>query len=353
MAQYLVNQKDVFFILKEQLNYGSLCELERYKDLNEKTLDMMVTEAISFAKGVVDPLSEIDETHNPKLSDGKVTCPSEYREAFKKFGEDGWTGASRDIEYGGQGFPHMMRIVISDFMYSACQSFYMALSLTHGSAHLIETFATQELKETFVPKMYNGTWAGTMCLTEANSGSDLSQIETTATRDGDAFRIKGTKQFISWGEHDIAENIIHLLLARIEGAPQGVKGISLFIVPKIRVNPDGSMGEKNDVLCTGTEEKLGIHGSPTCSLSFGQNDNCIGYLVGEENMGLSHMFLLMNLSRINTGVCGMGTANTAYLNALAYVKERTQGRDIAKRKKGAVPLIDHPDIRRMLLWMKA
>ncbi len=353
MTQYLVNQKDIFFILKEQLDYGSLCTLDRYKNLNEKALDMMVNEAIHFAKGVVAPLSDIHDSEGPEFQDGSVTCPREYGRVFKKIGQDGWTAASRSTTYGGQGFPHMMRIVISDFLYSACHSIQMAVSITHGSAHLIETFGTDELKNTFVPNMYNGTWSGTMCLTEPNAGSDLSLIQTTAVQDGDAFKIKGNKQFVSWGEHDIAENIIHLVLARIEGAPEGVKGISLFAVPKFRVNPDGSPGKKNDIICTGIEEKLGIHASPTCSLSFGQHDDCIGYLVGEENKGLSHMFLLMNLSRIGTGVCGMSIANTAYLNTLAYVRERVQGRDIAHRKKGPVPLIDHPDIRRMLLWMKA
>jgi alkylation response protein AidB-like acyl-CoA dehydrogenase len=238
-------------------------------------------------------------------------------------------------------------------MYGACQAFNMAPSLTHGAGHLIESFGSEALKRRFVPKMYGGEWAGTMCLTESEAGSNLADIQTTAYRDGDHFRIKGTKVFISWGEHDLTDNIIHLVLARIDGAPEGIKGISLFVVPKIRVNDDGSLGESNDVICGSIEEKLGLHASPTAVLNFGTNDRCIGYLCGQENNGLAHMFQMMNAARINTGVSGMTLAGTAYRNALEYTRQRVQGRDIAGRKPGSVAIIDHPDIRRMLLWMKA
>ena len=353
MPHFKVNRKDIFFILKEQLNYGSLSSLGRYKGLNEKALDLLVTEALRFAKGVVDPLQEIGEDHGVRYEDGKVFCPPEFKEAFRRYGEDGWTAAARDPEYGGQGFPHMMRIVINDLMYGACQSFNMAPSLTHGAAHLIESFGSEELKERFIPKMFDGTWAGTMCLTESDAGSNLACIQTMAYPEGDHFKIKGSKIFISWGDHDLTENIIHLVLARIDGAPQGVKGISLFIVPKVRIESDGSLGDSNDVHCTGVEDKLGLHASPTSSLAFGSADDCIGYLCGQANHGLSHMFQMMNAARINTGVSGMTLASTAYQNALAYTRERRQGKDIAGRKSGDVPIIDHPDIRRMLLWMKA
>ncbi|MBA4394480.1 MAG: acyl-CoA dehydrogenase, partial [Desulfobacca sp.] len=267
--------------------------------------------------------------------------------------ENGWTAAARSPRYGGQGFPHMLRIVINDCMYGAAQAFNMAPSLTHGAAHLIETFAKEELKERYVPQMYNGRWAGTMCLTEPNAGSNLAALRTTAYPEGEEYKIKGTKIFISWGDHDLTENIIHLVLARIEGAPEGVKGISLFVVPKVRVNPDGSLGKPNDVLCVGVEKKLGLHASPTCVLNFGDNNDCLGYLCGQAHSGLAHMFQMMNQARINTGVSGMALASTAYLNALAYAKERIQGTDGAGRKTGYVPIIDHPDVRRMLLWMKA
>lgn len=353
MGHFKINQKDLMFILKEQLKYGRLCELERYKEHNEKILDLLVKEAIGFARGVVDPLNEIGETVGLKFETNQVTCPPEFRAAFKKYGEEGYTAAARDLEYGGQGFPGMMRIVINDIMYGACQSFNMAPSLTHGAAHLVENFGTRELAETYVPKMFDGTWAGTMCLTEPNAGSNLAALETIAYPEGDHFKIKGNKIFISWGEHDLAENIIHLVLAHIEGEPEGVKGISLFVVPKVRVNADGTLAEPNDVVCTGIEEKLGLHASATAALSFGNRDGCIGYLCGEKNKGLAHMFQMMNAARINTGVSGMAMASTAYLNALAYTKDRVQGRDVAGRQKGDVTIINHPDVRRMLLWMKA
>lgn len=353
MGNFKINQKDIFFILKDQLNYGSLCDLERYKDLNEKTLDMLVNEAINFAKGVVDPLQDIGEEPGVTFENGKVTVPPEFKKAFKQCGEDGWIGVDLDEECGGQAFPNLMTIVKNDILYGACQGFNMAPGLTRGAAHLIESFATKELKKLYVPKMLDGTWAGTMCLTESDAGSNLADITTTAYREVDHFKIKGTKIFISWGDHDMTDNIIHLVLARIEGAPKGVKGISLFIVPKNRVNADGVVVGSNDVVCGGIEEKLGIHASPTCTLNFGARDDCIGYLCGRENMGLAHMFQMMNAARINTGVAGLGTASTAYQNAVSYTKERIQGRDIERRKEGNVPIIDHPDVRRMLLWMKA
>ncbi len=353
MDHFKVNPKDLFFILKEQLNYGSLCGLDRYQGLDEKTLDLLVTEAIHFAKGVVAPLNSIGEQPGITFENGKVGCPPEFRSAFNQYGQAGWIAAARDTKYGGQGFPHMMRIVINDIMYGACQSFNMAPSLTHGAAHLIESFGDEMQKKRFVPNMYSGTWSGTMCLTEPEAGSDLSAIQTTASPQRDYYTIKGTKSFISWGDHDLTENIIHLLLARIDGAPPGIKGLSLFIVPKINIHPNGTLDEQNDVICSGIEKKMGLHSSPTCTLNFGTRDRCVGYLCGKAHHGISQMFQMMNSARINTGVGGMAIASTAYRNALAYVHGRKQGHDLTGRKSGAVPIIDHPDVRRMLLWMKA
>jgi len=353
MSHFKVNEKDLFFILKNQLNYGSLCRLDRYREIDEETLDLLVNEAVKFARTEIAPLQDIGEKWGVVLENGEVRCAPEFQAVFRLYGENGWTAAARDPEYGGQGFPHMMRIVINDLMYGACQAFNMAPSLTHGAAHLIESFGSRELKERFIPPMFSGQWAGTMALTEPQAGSNLAAIRTVATPEGEHYRIKGSKIFISWGDHDLAENIIHLLLARIAGAPEGVKGISLFVVPKIRVNPDGTLGEPNDVFCNGVEKKLGLHASPTCLLNFGDQDGCVGYLCGEAHNGLAHMFQMMNAARINTGVSGMTLAGTAYLNALAYAKERIQGSDLAGRKPGYVPIIDHPDVRRMLLWMKA
>lgn len=353
MSHFRVNERDIYFILKEQLGYDSLCKLDRYRDLDVETLDMVVSEAVKFAKGVVAPLQEAGDRHGVIYAEGRVRCAPGFREAFSLCGENGWIAATSDPEHGGQGFPRMLGIVLNDLMYGASVSFHMAPSLTHGAGHLIESFGTKELKDRYIPNMFSGRWSGTMCLTEPQAGTNLASLRTKAIPEGDHYRIKGTKIFITWGDHDLTENIIHLVIARIEGAPAGVKGISLFVVPKIRVHDDGSLGESNDVTCAGVEQKLGLHGSPTCVLNFGDDDDCIGYLCGEENKGLAHMFQMMNSARLNVGVCGIGIAATAYQNALAYAKERIQGPDIGRRKSGEVPIIDHPDVRRMLLWMKA
>jgi alkylation response protein AidB-like acyl-CoA dehydrogenase len=353
MSHFKVSERDIYFILKEQLNYEKLCEFNRYSGLDSATLDMVVSEAVKFASGVVAPLQEVGDRQGVTYTEGNVRCAPGLREAFRLFGENGWTACTSDPDYGGQGFPRMLGIVINDLMYGACISFHMAPSLTHGAGHLIESFGTTEMKQRYIPNMFSGRWSGTMCLTEPQAGTNLASIRTKAIPEGDHYRIRGTKIFITWGDHDLTDNVIHLALARIEGAPAGVKGISLFIVPKVRVRDDGSLGEPNDVLCAGVEHKCGLHGSPTCVLNFGDNDNCIGYLCGEENKGLAHMFQMMNSARINVGVGGIGIAATAYQNALAYTKERIQGPDLTRKKPGEVPIIDHPDVRRMLLWMKA
>lgn len=353
MSHYKLNEKDIFFILKEQLKYGELSKIEKYSDFDEELLDMTVTQAIKFAKSEIAPLQEIGEKWGAKCEDGQVKCAPEFKKAFRTHAENGWLCPTAEPEWGGQGLPEMMHTVIEDLMCGACQSFNMCPSLTFGAAHLIVSFATEELKKLYVPNMLSGQWAGTMVLTEPGAGTNLAALRTTATREGDHFKIKGSKIFISWGEHDLAENIIHLVLARIEGAPEGVKGISLFVVPKIRINSDGSLAQPNDVKCGGVEKKLGLHASPTCQLNFGENDDCIGWLCGQENSGLAHMFQMMNGARINTGVSGMAIAGTAYQNALAYAKERVQGPDVSGKKSGWVPIIEHPDVRRMLLWMKA
>ncbi len=353
MPHFMVNLDDIFFILKEQLHYADLCRFDRYRDIDEATLDMLVKQAHKFALSEIAPLQEIGEKWGVVYENGLVRCAPAFKKAFGLYGENGWIAAVRDPEYGGQGFPQMMRIVINDLMYGACQSFNMAPSLTHGAAHLIESFGAEELKRLYVPNMFSGKWAGTMVMTEPNAGSNLAALTTMAYREGDHFTIKGRKIFISWGDHDLTENIIHLVLARIEGAPEGVRGISLFVVPKIRVLADGSLAEPNDVVCGGIERKLGLHASPTCQLIFGDNEGCLASLCGEENKGLAHMFQMMNAARINTGVSGMTLAGTAYRNALAYTKQRIQGAGLRTKSSGGVPIIEHPDIRRMLLWMKA
>ncbi len=350
---YRVREDEIFFILNEELDYGSLCKYKRYEELSPETLDMLVREAIRFAKGVLEPLHHEGERHGVIFENGSVHLTPGFRDAFKKMGENGWIAVSRDTTYGGMGFPQMMRIVINEFLYGSCLCMNFLSSLTHGAGHLIESFADENLKKIFVPNMYSGRWSGTMALTEPNAGSSLANIKTKAKREGKYFKISGIKQFITYAEHDLTENIIHLLLARIEGAPSGTKGISLFIVPKIWVNEDGTLGEPNDIICAGVEKKMGLHAAPTCLMSFGENNQCKAYLCGQENRGLPHMFQMMNEARVNIGVCSMSIASSAYLNALEYCKTRIQGFDIARRYKEEVPIIYHPDIRRMLLWMKA
>ncbi|MCU0592248.1 MAG: acyl-CoA dehydrogenase [Desulfobacterales bacterium] len=353
MTDFKIEPKDLFFILKEQLEYRRLCDLDSFNDLNEKTLDLLISEAIRFAKGVLDPLNTVAEVEPIRFENGAVRCPDAFKQAFRRYGEDGWMAAVGDPAYGGGGFPLLMRIVINDLMYGACQSFNSSASLTFGAARLIHSFGSEMLKQRFVKKMFAGQWSGTMCLTEPNAGSNLAALETTAFPERDHYRIQGSKIFISWGEHDLTDNIVHLVLARIHGAPAGTQGISLFVVPKVRVNPDGSLGDLNDVACTGIEHKCGLNASPTAALAFGGHGDCIGYLCGIENKGLAHMFQMMNGARINTAVSGMTLAGTAYRNALAYTSQRVQGRDIAGRSASDVTIIHHPDVRRMLLWMKA
>ena len=353
MGHYKVKERELLFVLKDQIQYGQLCQYDRYQELSEGAFDMMVKEAIRFAHGVIEPLQELGEEFGVRYEDGRVICPPEYKKTFEECGKNGWIAVARETTYGGQGFPLMMRIVMNEIFYGAYQSFNILLSLTHGAGHLIESFATDELKKRFVPRIYGGEWSGTMALTEPDAGSNLANIRTEARREGDHFKIKGNKIFITYGDHDITDNIVHLILARIEGAPNGVRGISLFIVPKLRIGEGGDLGQPNDVICDGVEKKMGLHGAPTTVLNFGENDECIGYLCGKENYGLEHMFQMMNQARINSGVTGMTLASSAYLNTLEYCKKRIQGTDIAKRKNGNVPIIDHPDVRRMLIWMKA
>ena len=296
-----------------------------YGELNEKVLDLLVGEALRFAKGVLDPLNAAAEETPLRYENGNVHCPEAFKNAFRQYGDDGWIAAVGDRAFGGQGFPLMMRIVINEMMYGPCQSFNSAPSLTFGAARLIHSFGSDALKRLFVSNMFRGTWSGTMCLTEPGAGSNLGALETTAYPDGDHFRINGSKIFISWGEHDLTENIIHLVLARIDGAPSGTEGISLFVVPKIRVDDNGALTGPNDVVCTGIEDKCGLHAAPTAALTFGGHNACIGYLCGEKNKGLAHMFQMMNGARINSAVSGMAMAGSAYRNALAYAAGRTGG----------------------------
>ncbi len=357
MAQgTLSNRRDVDYVLFEMMKVDELSKNEKFADFNRKTIEMVVTEARNLALKEILPTNE-EGDEGCTFDKGQVKVPESFRRAFELYREGEWIGASEDPEFGGQGMPSVVNLAAAEFFSGANMAFMMYPGLTHGAAKMIEELGTDEQKKTFVKKMYTGEWTGTMLLTEPEAGSDVGALTTTATRNDDGtLNISGNKIFISAGEHDLADNIIHPVLARIEGAPAGTKGISLFIVPKYRVNEDGSLGEFNDVVCTGIEEKMGIHGNATCSLTLGGKGNCVGTLLGEENKGMKAMFLMMNEARFGVGVQGYALAATSYANAVAYAKERIQGRellDFMNPEAPSVNIIKHPDVRRQLLWMKS
>ncbi len=310
-------------------------------DMVQSILDAAGT----FAAEVLFPLRRAGDTHGATYAAGAVTTPPGWKAAYQQFSADGWNAAGCPGEFGGMGFPMLLSIPLVEMWNSANPAFALCPMLTQGAVNLIHTAASDALKATYLPNMVSGVWTGTMCLTEPSAGSDLGSLKTKAVpRDDGTYRIFGSKIFITYGEHDLTENIIHLVLARVPDAPPGVKGISLFLVPKVLVGADGALGERNDVVCTGVEHKLGIHGSPTCSMAFGERgEGAVGYLVGEVNEGLKAMFLMMNEERLGIAVQGVGVAEAAYQHALSYARERVQ------RKR----IIEFPDVRRMLLSMKA
>jgi alkylation response protein AidB-like acyl-CoA dehydrogenase len=357
MAQVIADRRDVDFVLHEQLQVGDLSRNQRYAEFNRKTVDMIVSEARNFAIKEVLPTQKIGDAEGCRLENGKVAVPECFQRPFQLFREGEWLAMSEDPEWGGQGMPRTVALAASDYFNGANYAFMMYAGLTHGAGKLIETFGTPEQKTLFLRNMYSGKWTGTMLLTEPEAGSDVGALTTTAVKNDDGtYAISGNKIFISSGEHDLSENIIHPVLARIEGAPAGTRGISLFIVPKLWVNPDGSLGDFNDVVCTGIEEKMGIHGNATCSMALGSKGRCRGLLLGEENKGMSEMFLMMNEARLLVGLQGFACASSAYLNALNYARERVQGKNLLQMRDPvapSVPIIQHPDVRRMLIKMKA
>ncbi len=356
MAQVIADRRDVDFVLFEQFDVQSLCENSQYAEFNRKTIEMVVKEARNLAvKEILPTQQEGDE--GCRFENGVVTVPECYQRPWEMYLEGEWLALTEDPEYGGQGMPRTVAMAANDYLVGANYAFAMYAGLTHGAALLVEAFGTDEIKQIFLKNMFTGKWTGTMLLTEPEAGSDVGRLTTTAVKNDDGtYSISGNKIFISSGEHNLSENIIHPVLARIEGAPEGTKGISLFLVPKIWVNEDGSLGELNDVVCTGIEEKMGIHGNATASLTLGANGNCRGYLLGEENKGMRAMFLMMNEARLLVGMQAMTCASNSYLNALNYARERVQGKNLLQMMEPdapAVPIIQHPDVRRMLITMKA
>ena len=353
---FRVDERDIRFTMFEHLGVQKLLDLPAFADHSQETFDLVLSEAAKFAKEVLHPLNAAGDHQGCKFENGEVTVPRVYKQAYQAFKDAGWVASDISPDFGGQGLPTTLMIAATESFIGGCASFMMTPALARGCAHLIEKFGSAELKKHYCEKMYAGEWAGTMCLTEAGAGTAVGDLKTTAKKVGDHYLISGTKTFISAGDHDLTDQIVHAVLARIEGAPAGIKGVSLFVVPKLRVNEDGSLGARNDVKCVGIEEKMGIHGSSTCSLAFGEDGQCQGYLLGEEHGGIKAMFLMMNEARLEVGLQGMGIAAMAYQIALDYTKERIQGTDIASFKDvnaPRVPIIKHPDVRRMLLWQKS
>lgn len=357
MSNLLVNERDQEFLLYEQLGIEKLFQTDAFKDFSKDDALMMLNEAKKMAVNEILPTYAAGDQEGCALKDGKVTVPKCYHVPFKKYVEAGWLCPTESPDVGGQGMPIIMATANFEHFYAANFAFLMYPGLTHGAAGLIQYFGTEEQKNKYMFKMYAGQWTGTMCLTEPGAGSDVGALKTSAKRLPDGtFSITGSKCFISCGDHDLAENIIHPVLARIEGDPPGTGGISIFLVPKFRVNDDGSPGELNDVHTGNIEHKMGIKGSATCTLNFGDEGKCIGELLGKEREGMKIMFHMMNEARLEVGMQALGHASAALEHAIAYAKERIQSAPVWEMKNPdakAVPIIQHPDVRRDLLWMKA
>jgi alkylation response protein AidB-like acyl-CoA dehydrogenase len=356
MAQYIADRRDVDFVLHEQMQVEDLGKTELFADFNKKTVDMIVSEARNLAIKEILPTRELGDQEGCQFDNGKVTVPESFHRAYDLLKEGEWLAMTEDPEWGGQGMPTTVALAASDYLVGANYAFMIYQGLTHGAGKLIESFGTEQQKRLFLNKMYSGEWTGTMLLTEPEAGSDVGALTTFAVKNDDGtYSITGNKIFISGGEHNLSENIIHPVLARIEGAPEGTKGISLFLVPKIWVNDDGGIGEFNDVVCTGIEEKMGIHGNSTCSLMLGGKGKCRGMLLGEENKGMRAMFLMMNEARLLVGLQGLACASSAYMYAVDYARQRVQGKNLLQmmdKNAPPVPIIQHPDVRRQLIMMK-
>jgi alkylation response protein AidB-like acyl-CoA dehydrogenase len=355
MPIYNAPVRDMKFLLHEVLDFAKMKDYPAFSEVDGDLADAILEEGAKFAEGVLHPLNEVGDKHGCiRHEDGSVTTPPGFKEAYKQMIENGWTGLALPAEYGGQGMPSMLSIAPSEMWTSANMSFAMYPGLTGGAIKAITVGGSDEQKQTYLPKMISGEWTGTMNLTEPHCGTDLGMLKTKAVPNGDGtYKISGQKIFISAGEHDMADNIIHLVLARIEGAPEGTKGISLFIVPKFKLDADENPGERNAVSCGSIEEKMGIHGNSTCVMNY---DEAEGYLIGEENKGLRVMFVMMNEARIGVGLQGLGQSEIAYQNAAAYAKDRIQGRALTgpvNDNAAADPIIVHPDVRRMLLETRA
>ena len=345
---------DIMQSLKTAAGLDDLIRSGTLEGMDEDTIRAVIEEAGKFASEVLEPLSAVGDRTGSKLVDGKVVTPPGWKEAYHQFAEGGWGALAAPTHWGGQDLPQVVATAAGEIWNAANLAFGLCPLLTFGAIDAIEAQGSGELKRTYLPKMVTGEWTGTMNLTEPHAGSDLGHLTTRAEPQHDgSYRIFGTKIFITYGDHEMTDNIIHLVLARLPDAPPGTRGISLFLVPKYLVNKDGTLGGRNDVVCAGLEHKLGIHASPTCVMKYGEKDGAIGYLVGEENRGLNVMFIMMNAARLAVGVQGVAVAERATQRAIAYAKERRQGRTVSSRAGEMGPIIEHADIRRTLMTMKA
>jgi len=352
MATYRAPVDDMMFLFEKLRDNSHYNSLEKYKEVNPDLAKDILEQAAKLTENLILPLAKAGDETPAKLENGVVRTPPGYKEAYKKFIEDGWVSLSCDPEYGGQGMPNTIKTFFDEMLSSASLSFKLYSELSIGAYNCIVHHGTDSIKKKFLPHMVKGTWSGTMCLTESVCGTDLGLLKTKAVEQSDGtYKLTGQKIFITSGDHDLTENIIHLVLARTPDAPSGTKGISLFLVPKIQVKEDGSLGPRNGVSTNSIESKMGIRGSATCVLNF---DGAVGYMIGPKNKGLSSMFTMMNLERIVVGLQGLGLSEIAYQNAINYSKERKQGKShTSKAKNGADLIIDHADIRRTLLNMKS
>ena len=353
MTDYAAPVRDMSFVIEELIGLETINTLPGLDWVTGDLVRAVLTEAGKFGAEVLAPLNRVGDMQGCELKNGVVTTPDGFADAYRQFAAGGWNGLIATPEYGGQGMPWLVTTALGEIWESANLAFSLCPMLTQSGIWALSIHGSPELKDTWLPKLVSGEWAGTMNLTEPHAGSDVGALRTRAVREGDRYRITGQKIFITWGEHDMAENIVHMVLARIDGAPEGTRGVSLFIVPKYPVNPDGSLGPRNDLRCAALEHKLGIHASPTAVMSYGDDGGAIGYLLGQENRGMEYMFTMMNNARLGVGREGLAMAERAFQQARDYAAGRVQGRSVDDPAAGPVAIVDHPDVQRMLMTMKA
>jgi 3-(methylthio)propanoyl-CoA dehydrogenase len=351
---YKAPLKDMLFAIKHIANIDEVAKIPGFEEAGFDTAQAVLEECAKFNEGVLAPLNWVGDINPSSFKDGKVTTTPGFKEAFKQYAEGGWQGLQHPVEYGGQGLPKTIGAACGEMLNSANMSFALCPLLSDGAIEALLTAGSDELKATYLENLVSGKWTGTMNLTEPQAGSDLALVRTKAEPLADgSYKIFGTKIYITYGEHDMAENLVHLVLARVVGAPEGVKGISLFVVPKFMVNKDGSLGARNDVHCVSIEHKMGIKASPTAVLQYGDHGGAVGYIVGQENRGLEYMFIMMNAARYAVGMQGIAIAERAYQKAVQYAKDRVQSRPVDGSIAASAPIIHHPDVKRMLMTMRA